>query len=106
MAEVDSFALMEMYTRDIGNKIRLMGTEYFHQQMALLMKELGRIISSMEEDKRNGKMVHSIKEVINKERRKDMVYSNGQMAPNLKVSGSMVNKKAQVYYIMWNQAQK
>ena len=77
--------LMAMYTKVIGEMIRLMAMVYFQQSMVLLMKAIGKMTCNTEKEKRLGKMVLTIKEVISMGRRKGMANFNGMMDHSLRV---------------------
>lgn len=54
---------MEMYMREIGKMIRLMGKDYINTWMELNILVIGSRINNMEREKKCGQMGHFMKEI-------------------------------------------
>src|SRR5688572_11019968 len=76
--------LMVMFILENGKMIRLMVRVCTFIKMALNMRESGRMISSMDMERRFGQMVQPLKEITLKERSKDRGISNGLMEVHTK----------------------
>jgi hypothetical protein len=70
---------MGMSIQECGRKTRLMEKELIIILMEPDMREIGKKISSMEEEKRRGPMVLSMKVIIKMERNMALESSSGQM---------------------------
>ena len=77
MDVADSFMLMEIFMMVIGKMIKLMDMDNTLIPMVLSMKDTGSMISSMEKVKSIGQMVHNTKDNINSVKKTDMDSSSG-----------------------------
>lgn len=77
---------MAMYMKEIGRMTKLMGMESTIILMEPSMKGIGSKTNSMAKEKRHGLMVLSTKVNMLKEEKMEMVSSFGQMGHSMKVS--------------------
>ncbi len=72
MVKAKCITLMEIATKESGERIRHMARASIFMLITLIMKEIGRMINSMELAMSFGQMVHSIKGSFSKARSKVM----------------------------------
>ena len=84
--KVDSFMPTEMFMKENGLMIRLMGREFTLTLMELNTLATGRKISKMERVLNHGLIMLAMKEIINKEKNLVMENLNGLMDLSMKVS--------------------
>ena len=68
--------------------------EFSSKVMEINMKEIGRMVCSMEKELKEKRMAKFLKEFIVKERKKDMENFNGMMEPSMKANGLTIEGKA------------
>ena len=79
---------MGMYMMANGAMIKQMVKVHIITSMALVMKAFGKMICSMDTEKKRGLTDQFMQVYINKERNMDMENTNGMMDPNTTASGS------------------
>lgn len=81
----DLFIPMVMCILVNGRMIEQMGKENIYQIMGLSILEIGRMISNLDMVKKNGRMVHFIKEIMRLGRNKEKVHLFGVTIALMKV---------------------
>jgi len=84
-----------------GAMIKQMVKVHIIMSMVLGMKAFGKMIFSMDKEKKLGLMDPFIKVNISKERNTDTESTNGMMDLNTKVIGSKIESKALVLTVGW-----
>ena len=63
-----------MFMKETGRMIRLLDMEFIHIQMEQCIKEIGLEISKRDMELRLGLMERTMKEIINKDRKKVLIF--------------------------------
>ena len=77
---------MEIFTMDNGKTTKLMDLVNTLILMELSMKGTGLMINNMDKERKNGQMVHNMKETINSVRKMEEVSSYGLIGLHMMVT--------------------